>query len=98
MITRICNHLCFGFASNKDKFKRVAETAWRFTFYTSIWIFGLIVLHDKPQFKNIDDCWRNWPNHSITTDVWWYFIIETGFYWALLFRLFNIFKFLVNLY
>lgn len=78
-------HLNFGFAKD-SKFKRIAETAWRFTFYTTLWIVGLYVLKDEPQFKNIKECWINWPNHYITNKVWWYYMVETAFYWSLLFR------------
>jgi hypothetical protein len=78
---RIYAHLT---ATGKSKFKRVSETAWRFTFYTSIWIAGYFVLRNEPQFHDVDDCWRNWPYHPLGDSVWWYYIIETGFYWSLL--------------
>uniref|UniRef100_A0A915DWH5 Uncharacterized protein n=1 Tax=Ditylenchus dipsaci TaxID=166011 RepID=A0A915DWH5_9BILA len=45
---------CLG-GSNKDKFKRVAETAWRLTFYSTIWIVGMCVLWDQPQFWEVNE-------------------------------------------
>ncbi|VDN60480.1 unnamed protein product [Dracunculus medinensis] len=83
-INRISAHLCFGFAG-KSKFKRVAETAWRFLFYSCIWLAGLFILWNEPQMRDVAECWRNWPHHPISESVWWYYIIETSFYCALLF-------------
>uniref|UniRef100_F1L7Y6 LAG1 longevity assurance 5 n=1 Tax=Ascaris suum TaxID=6253 RepID=F1L7Y6_ASCSU len=81
---RIVAHLKFGFAG-KSKFKRVAETAWRFTFFVFAWFFGLAVMWNEPQLRDVTECWRNWPHHPISAGVWWYYMIETSFYWALLF-------------
>jgi hypothetical protein len=40
----ICfRHLNFGFLG-KSKFKRVAESGWRFLYYLSIWIYGIYVV------------------------------------------------------
>lgn len=39
---RIVSHMNFGFAG-KSKYKRVAETAWRFTYYVFAWTFGIII-------------------------------------------------------
>jgi len=83
LFRRMWEHLAFGFCG-RGKFKRVAETAFRFTFYLSSWAVGLWILLNQPQFKDINECWRNWPKHNISEDVWWYYISETGFYWSLL--------------
>jgi len=42
------------------------------------------VLRNEPQFNNVDASWVNWPHQHVPTAVWWYYIIETGFYWSLL--------------
>lgn len=61
---RIWGHLFFGFAG-RSKFKRVAETAWRFSYYICIWVFGLVVLRKEPQFGDVIECFRNWPKHHV---------------------------------
>lgn len=81
---KMIQHLNFGFAG-KSKFKRVAETAWRFVFYLCAWTAGVFVLWNEPQLSDVNECWRNYPDHPISDKVWWYYIIETAFYWALLF-------------
>jgi hypothetical protein len=86
LCARIIEHLNFGFCDRRSKFKRVAETAFRFTFYLFAWAAGLYVLRSQPQFYDITECWRNWPHHDLSSSVWWYYIVETGFYWSLLFR------------
>ncbi|EYB93091.1 hypothetical protein Y032_0186g1074 [Ancylostoma ceylanicum] len=69
--------------TGKSKFKRVAECAWRFSFYVCAWIAGLLILLKEPQLKDVSECWRGWPHHNISSAVWWYYIIEASFYWAL---------------
>jgi hypothetical protein len=82
--SRIIEHLFFGFAGKK-KFKRVAESSWRFVYYLCAFCAGLYILKDQPQFSHVADCWSNWPHQNVPNDVWWYYIIETGFYWSLFF-------------
>lgn len=86
LIQRMFHHLVGGFAGNR-KFKRVAESAWRFTYYVFAFIGGYYALKDQPQFYDVDACWYNYPYQHVPENVWWYYIIETGFYWSLLFRL-----------
>ncbi|VDL77901.1 unnamed protein product [Nippostrongylus brasiliensis] len=82
LLPRIWAHLTGGFAG-KSKFKRVAECAWRFCFYVCAWIAGLLILLGEPQLNDVSECWRGWPHHNISTSVWWYYILEASFYWAL---------------
>uniref|UniRef100_A0A0R3RUV4 TLC domain-containing protein n=1 Tax=Elaeophora elaphi TaxID=1147741 RepID=A0A0R3RUV4_9BILA len=80
---RIKAHMNFCKAG-KGKFKRVAESAWRFLFYLCIWLYGLYVLSDQPQLYDVAECWRHWPQHPLTKSVWWYYVIETSFYCSLI--------------
>ncbi|KAK6759212.1 hypothetical protein RB195_021061 [Necator americanus] len=82
LLPRIWSHLTGGFAG-KSKFKRVAECAWRLCFYVCAWTAGLIILLEEPQLMDVTECWRGWPHHNISPTVWWYYIIEASFYWAL---------------
>jgi hypothetical protein len=38
------------------------ECGWRFTYHTSLFIIGVLVLSDKPWLWNINECWTNFPN------------------------------------
>jgi hypothetical protein len=42
-----------------------------------------MVLWAKPWLWDIKHCWYNYPHHVIDRDVWWYFMVELSFYWAL---------------
>ncbi len=33
-------------------------------------------------------CWLNYPNHPLTDDMFWYYMIELAFYWSLIFSQF----------
>lgn len=86
LISRVVHHLYLGFAGNR-KFKRVAESAWRFVYYFCAFIGGYFVLKNEPQFYDVNESWRDYPHQDVSDGIWWYYIIETGFYWSLLFRL-----------
>lgn len=66
--------------STLDKF---AETGWRCFYYSSIFLYGVMILWSKPWLWDIKHCWYNYPHHKIERDVWWYYMIELSFYWAL---------------
>lgn len=71
----------FSKPSQLDKF---AETGWRWTYYTSIFLWGLTSLWSKTWFWNIRDCWYKYPYHNVDSDIWWWYMLELGFYWGLL--------------
>lgn len=62
---------------------KFCENTWRCLYYTYSFIFGLIVLWDKPWFWNIKNCWYGYPHQSIESDIWWYYMISMSFYWSL---------------
>lgn len=59
--------------SQLDKF---AESGWRWTAYTSLFIYGACVLHNKTWLWKVVDCWVNYPHHNLTNDIWWYYMLE----------------------
>ncbi|KFM78045.1 Ceramide synthase 6, partial [Stegodyphus mimosarum] len=69
-----------GKVSTLSKF---TESAWRFTFYLCAFCYGLYTLWDKPWLWITNYCWYDYPHHSVTNDVWWYYMLELGFYWSL---------------
>ncbi|CAG2201557.1 CERS5_6 [Mytilus edulis] len=67
---------------------RFTEAAWRFTFYFSIFMYGLCVLWDKEWFADSTYCWKGYPYHYLSSGIYWYYQIEMSFYWSLLFSQF----------
>lgn len=63
--------------------KKFCETGWRWVFYTSILVYGVVCLWDKPWFWNIRHCWYDYPYHQVDSDVWFYYMVELSFYWSL---------------
>ncbi|XP_055357925.1 ceramide synthase 6-like [Paramacrobiotus metropolitanus] len=64
-----------------DKFK---ETGWRFSFYLGIFTYGIWALWDKPWFWDSSYFWMGYPFQEVNSDIWWYYMVELGFYWSLL--------------
>ncbi|XP_076327474.1 ceramide synthase 6-like [Tachypleus tridentatus] len=67
---------------------KFTESSWRFTFYTTTFLYGFYTLYDKQWFWDTKYCWYDYPDHSVTNDIWWYYMIELGFYWSLTFSQF----------
>jgi len=73
---------------NRYIYARSFFFSWRCCYYTYSFFYGLIVLWDKPWLWDINYCYYNYPYHSVTSGVWWYYMISMAFYWALSFSQF----------
>ncbi|XP_052247343.1 ceramide synthase 6-like isoform X2 [Dreissena polymorpha] len=81
----------FRLRRNQDKassMKKFTETGWRFTYYFGIFIYGVIVLSDKEWLWDSNKCWYGFPTQHLQTSVYWYYMIELGFYLSLMFSQF----------
>lgn len=71
-------------AQNKpSKLTKFCETAWRCTYYTFSFTYGITILWDKPWLWDIKKCWIGFPHQSVTNDIWWYYMVSMAFYWSL---------------
>ena len=52
-------------------------------FYSFIFNYGLWSLWDKPWLWDTKACWKGYPLHPLPTEIWWYYMVELGFYWSL---------------
>lgn len=62
---------------------KFCENSWRCIYYSYSFIYGVIVLWDKPWFWDVKSCWYGYPHQSISSDIWWYYMISMAFYWSL---------------
>ncbi|CAN8009903.1 unnamed protein product [Ixodes pacificus] len=67
-------------AIQEKKLAKFTETAWRFIFYASVFVYGIYVLWDKPWLWDTLHCWYDFPHHPIANETWWYYMVELGFY------------------
>ncbi|KAM9317835.1 ceramide synthase 2 [Pholidichthys leucotaenia] len=65
--------------------KKFKEASWRFVFYLSAFIGGLVALHDKEWLYNTKEVWTGFPKQSMLDSQYWYYILEMSFYGCLLF-------------
>ncbi|XP_040267862.1 ceramide synthase 2 [Bufo bufo] len=66
--------------------KKFREASWRFTYYLLAFIAGIAILIDKPWFHDLREVWKDFPKQTMLPSQYWYYMIELGFYWSLLFR------------
>ncbi|KAM3876861.1 ceramide synthase 2 [Diretmus argenteus] len=65
--------------------KKFREASWRFAFYLLAFIGGTVALYDKEWFYDTREVWMGFPRQSMLESQYWYYILEMGFYWSLLF-------------
>ena len=66
-----------------DLTKKFAEASWRFIFYCFAFFFGMATLYQSPWFWNHIECWNDYPRQTLWPSVYYYYMIEGGFYMGL---------------
>nr|XP_022309189.1 ceramide synthase 5-like isoform X1 [Crassostrea virginica] len=67
--------------------QKFTECSYHFMFYCAMFIYGLFILWDKSWFWETKNCWIGWPKQDVSPGIYWYYVIELGFYWSLTFTL-----------
>ncbi|XP_032025433.1 ceramide synthase 4 isoform X3 [Hylobates moloch] len=67
--------------------KKFCEASWRFLFYLSSFVGGLSVLYHESWLWAPVMCWDNYPNQTLKPSLYWWYLLELGFYLSLLIRL-----------
>lgn len=49
---------------------KFCENSWRCLYYFCSFVYGVVVLWDKPWFWDINMCWKNYP-HQVSTPKFW---------------------------
>ncbi|XP_051999372.1 ceramide synthase 2-like [Xyrauchen texanus] len=73
---------------NQDRpnvLKKFREASWRFTFYLLSFIGGLGALINKPWLYDLKEMWKGFPTLTLLPSQYWYYMLELGFYFSLLF-------------
>ncbi|XP_072214065.1 ceramide synthase 5 isoform X1 [Excalfactoria chinensis] len=82
----------FRHRRNQDKpttITKFCESMWRFTFYLSIFLYGIRFLWTAPWFWDTRQCWYSYPFQPLTSRLYYYYILELAFYWSLMFSQFT---------
>ena len=62
---------------------KFCESGWRCIYYTFSFSIGIIILWDKPWLWEFKQVWNNYPHHSVSDGIWWYYMTGLGFYLSL---------------
>ncbi|XP_030021916.1 ceramide synthase 6 isoform X2 [Manduca sexta] len=62
---------------------KFCENCWRCSFYLYNFSYGMFILWDKDWLWDIDQCYVGYPHQGLTSDIWWYYMISSAFYWSL---------------
>ncbi|PAA47702.1 hypothetical protein BOX15_Mlig007874g2 [Macrostomum lignano] len=82
----------FRVRRNRDRSSQLTkftESAWQISFYSVSFLYGVAILWNKPYLWSTIEIWRGWPEHHVTSDVYWYYMVELGFYWTALVTVFS---------
>ncbi|CAG0891976.1 unnamed protein product [Darwinula stevensoni] len=62
------------------KYRKIKETMFRLVTYSFLFLYGAWTMADKPWLRDTHLCFVDLPFHTLTEDVWWYYMLELGFY------------------
>ncbi|XP_069185619.1 ceramide synthase 2-like [Procambarus clarkii] len=68
------------YPNNHHKF---LDCGFKLLCHTGFGILGAAVTLPKPWLWDTSLCWKDFPNHEVTSDVFWYYMIILGYYWAI---------------
>jgi len=51
-------------------------------------VYGVNCLWDKAWLWDVENCWYEYPDHKVSTGVWYYYMVELAFYISLSFSQF----------
>ncbi|KAI1696402.1 TLC domain-containing protein [Ditylenchus destructor] len=72
-------------SNNIARRKKMLENLWRLVAYIGIVVYGLAVLADRSWLYDLRQCWMNYPKHPMDSILWWYYMLQTAFYYSLLY-------------
>jgi len=64
--------------------KKFAEASWRCFFYLVAFTLGMSILVQAPWFWDNLACWVDYPRQTMWPSVYYYYMVEGGFYLSLL--------------
>uniref|UniRef100_A0A8C5G8S8 Ceramide synthase 5-like n=1 Tax=Gouania willdenowi TaxID=441366 RepID=A0A8C5G8S8_GOUWI len=67
---------------------KFCESMWRFTFYLTIFMYGICHLWESPWMWDTRQCWHNYPFQPLSPEQYNYYVAELAFYWSLMFSQF----------
>ncbi|ROT65645.1 putative ceramide synthase 6 isoform X2 [Penaeus vannamei] len=73
-----------SFAMNRlNRHDKFLDCGFKLVCHVWFGIMGAAVTLSKPWFWDTTLCWKGYPDHPVTTDVYWYYMILLGYYWAI---------------
>ncbi|XP_072457069.1 ceramide synthase 4-like isoform X1 [Notamacropus eugenii] len=66
---------------------KFSEACWKFIFYFSSFFGGLLTVYNEPWFWKPELCWDGFPKQALKPAIYWWYLLEFGFYLSLLITL-----------
>lgn len=67
--------------------KKFAEASWRCVFYLFAFTYGFSMLVKAPWLWDTSKCWDGYPRQGVWDTVYYYYMLEGGFYVSLLYSI-----------
>ncbi|CAG0900776.1 unnamed protein product [Darwinula stevensoni] len=71
-------------ARPSSKKRRFAETGVRFVMHALVLGYGVWATWGEPWMGQTRLCWQDLPFHILTGRIWWYYMLELGFYCSMI--------------
>lgn len=68
--------------------RKATESSWRFVVYLATTVYGTIVTFKEPWLWDLKLCFSGHGTHPLTDEIYYYYLLETGFYLSLIMSLF----------
>lgn len=74
--------------SKPSLLRKATESSWRFVFYLATSIYGLVVLFKESWLWDLRLCFFGHGRQPLTDEIFYYYLLEVGFYLSLIISLF----------
>lgn len=75
---------CWFQRRHNFNYKEVIDHGFHLFCHILFAVVGACVTLPKPWLRDTTLCWKDFPNHEVTSDIFWYFMIMLGYYWAIM--------------
>ncbi|XP_074157760.1 LOW QUALITY PROTEIN: ceramide synthase 4-like [Sminthopsis crassicaudata] len=67
--------------------KKFSEACWKFIVYSFFFFGGFLAIYNEPWLWKAKECWEGFPKQPLKYAIYWWYLLEFGFYLSLIITL-----------